>query len=943
MMQSDELSQRHLWELNSSQLAELESIVAQFEDAWHAGTEPCIADYTPLDCEYPHALALELALVDIEFRKRNGLTVDADRYDDLLSNSRHDEETRAVVLRAISHSTETIDRRTVRLQQASRISSRNEETTSKTVRDQASDAPWRRIEGRHRGVSALPCRIAKFELLELLGQGAFGSVFRARDTELGREVAFKTPRTGTILSLEEEERFLGEGRSAAKLRHPGIVPVHEVGRSDGLLYIASECVDGIPLDEMLKQRRLSFREVAEVARAIALALDHAHRNGVVHRDLKPSNIMMEKYELESDTTSELDSVSKSGSFSWISRSASRTALPRLDLRPRLMDFGLAHRTDSEASLTVEGQILGTPAYMSPEQARGESHSVDGRCDIFSLGVILYQLLAGELPFRGSARMVLLQVLDDDPRPPRQLDDSIPKDLETITLRCLEKSPAKRYPTAGEVAAELQRFQEDRPILARPVSRWERVRKWYRRNRAIANAAFLTIVALNFGLVASLVGYAKVSSAESAAQESLLDARRAVNDFILVVANEDLLNAPGSQPARYKLLKRSTEYLDRFRDRDDTELSVRLEGAESLYRMASLAHDLGDVTSARTALLKSVTVLSQLSTDSPDDPEVARRLGEAQVSMGTFFEKEGRFAEAEQAYEKAIETRRNLVAILADQIEPKRQLANALMNLALSRKDRSIRETDAMRAQTLRKAAIDGMEKAQQIRQEILDSNEPSPKVRFDLAQGYYNLATFLPEDRLDEKVACIDKAASTFEGLLNEEAGDLDLIQTRYKLLLCQRNRADWYTQNRASWPVEPASDYDSILRDLQTLVEENPAVDAFRLELAQAHIGAAEAVASDDARAKLKHCESARSILVDLASRSQASHAYRERLIEVLWRIVNLQAPLVDAGEISGEQLTVTLEAWRDEVSRLPGPISAQNANNARVREAILKRLGAQ
>src|SRR5262249_47542803 len=238
-----------------------------------------------------------------------------------------------------------------------------------------------------------------------------------------------------------------------------IVAVHEVGQAEGVPYLVSEFIDGVTLSDFLSARRPPPRQAAELLAAVADALQYAHEQGVVHRDVKPSNIM-----LATDGT------------------------------PHLMDFGLARRDTGEATVTQDGQVLGTPAYMSPEQARGEAHQVDGRSDIYSLGVILYQLLTGELPFRGTTRMLLYQVLHDQPpRPPRRLSDLVPRDLETVCLKAMAREPPGRYATARELADDLRRWLRGESIVARPVGRVERAGKWVRRHLALAWS--LTAVAL----------------------------------------------------------------------------------------------------------------------------------------------------------------------------------------------------------------------------------------------------------------------------------------------------------------------------------------------------------------------------------------------------------------------------------------------------------------
>lgn len=312
--------------------------------------------------------------------------------------------------------------------------------------------------------------LARFQFIELLGRGAFGAVWKARDTQLDRIVAIKVPRPGQF-DGDAREQFLREARAAAQFQHPYVVCVHEIQDQGDWFYIVSDFVDGVTLDKWAAQQRPSYRDSAELCAKIADALQHAHTHGVVHRDLKPTNIIIDRQG-----------------------------------EPHLMDFGLSKREAGEITMTVEGQILGTPAYMSPEQAAGKSHTVDRRADIYSLGVILFELLTGERPFRGNTQMVLKQVVEEEPPSPRRLDNRIPRDLEIICLKCLEKRPQRRFISAATVEAELSRFLRREPIRTRPTTRLTRCWRWCQRNPTTAFLSGLASILLLLTAVIGTWGY-----------------------------------------------------------------------------------------------------------------------------------------------------------------------------------------------------------------------------------------------------------------------------------------------------------------------------------------------------------------------------------------------------------------------------------------------------
>ncbi len=330
-----------------------------------------------------------------------------------------------------------------------------------------------------------------YELLGEIARGGMGVVYKARQRSLSRVVALKMIRSELLAGADEIRRFQVEATSAAQLNHPNIVAIHEVGEVEGQHFYSMNFVAGRSLSDLARDHTLAPREAARYVEKIARAIHYAHSRQILHRDLKPANVLIDPED-----------------------------------EPQVTDFGLAKVMQTESGATLSGTVMGSPSYMPPEQARGDIHAVDVRSDVYGLGAVLYELLCGRPPFRAETPVeTLRQVLEKDPVAPRLLHPRLPRDLETICLKCLEKPRDRRYSTALDLANELHRFLNNEPISARPVSAPERVFRWCRRKPALAGVGLAALLLLVVVAVGSPIAAFRINRARILAEERELKARR----------------------------------------------------------------------------------------------------------------------------------------------------------------------------------------------------------------------------------------------------------------------------------------------------------------------------------------------------------------------------------------------------------------------------------
>jgi serine/threonine protein kinase/tetratricopeptide (TPR) repeat protein len=691
----------------------LEDILEEFESAWSSGGTPNLDNYLSAADVEPRTLLMELVQADLECRLKAGEAVRVESYLAKYSELATD---RHAALRLIQAEYDLRRRREPELLP--------DEYLERFPQYRA-DLP-QRLRGPHGSIPQSPRPagakfVGRFELLEQVGQGAFGTVYRASDTELDRIVAMKLPRSDRSFAAADAEKFQREARNAAQLSHPSIVPIYEVGHDAAVPYIVSAYIEGLTLADALVRQHLDYKQIASVLAQVADGLDHAHRHGVVHRDLKPSNIMLGRIQGVGNRESGIVSPD------------SRLRIPD-SLLPAtqafVMDFGLARRDDGEIRMTVEGMVFGTPAYMSPEQARGDNNHVDGRSDMHALGVILYELLTGEVPFRGAARMVLQQIIDEEPRPPRRLDDKIPRDLETIALKCMAKEQGRRYATTGELAADLRRYLDGVPILARPVGSVERAWRWAKRKPLVAGLSAISIILLLTvaigGSVAAFVINVKKTEAERSAESARLHLELSL-DTLLKEVNE-IQEQMQDQPALYDLRKR-----------------LLLEAESGLRRLAALtgeaeadngmriAHErLGDIflqlrrpQEAREQYDRVLAIVERQQKSSDGSPLLPSFPAIAAAKVGEAYLQMGDLSSATTFCTQAVEKAEELYRDNAESVRFSRDLAQCRLRLGRVELQRSHFQ-----------AAVENFERAVQMSSRYVEAEPGNVDAKEDLSLEY---------------------------------------------------------------------------------------------------------------------------------------------------------------------------------------------------------------
>jgi serine/threonine protein kinase len=688
---------------------QIDTLCDSFESLWRAGTRPEIAHYLDkVAVSDRPAFLRELLAIELDLRRGLGehpcLTDELSRFPGL------EDAVREVFAQArlVARPSDSSMHATVTLQpDTGRDTSLPIATT---LPPQAGgSAGWTTTDGAGVGRAAGQS-LGDYEILQEIARGGMGVVYKARQKKANRIVALKMILSGQLAGAEEVKRFYTEAEAAANLDHPNIVPVYDVGEVNGQHYFSMGYVDGPSLKQRVQQGPMPPREAAQLVKTIAEAVHYAHQKGVLHRDLKPANVLLAR-----------SGVVSGGVVSGEADKADRTTThdsPLTTHQPKITDFGLAKRLHEESGQTHTGQVMGTPSYMPPEQAAGKIAELGPAADVYALGAILYELLTGRPPFQAASTLeVLTQVLEQEPATPRSLNARIPRDVETITLKCLAKEPAKRYGSAHELAEDLDRYLGSEPIVARPVSAVERVWRWSRRHPAVAGAiaavvvGLLSVSALSVALWNTNSNLRRANRAEAAATHEAITKRKEAEDAVQVAHQQGIeaelqrkraetnfrqsLNVvmplllklhcnrihetPTQRQTSDKLLADVGRFYARFVDSASTDPDSRTEASAALVHLGYLHRLRNDHDSTEKALRQAVALAEGLVQEEPDSRQARLSLAQRHDVLGKELYQTGQVQLAERSLEQSIKELHELLRRFPNDADLVQQTAYVLVS------------------------------------------------------------------------------------------------------------------------------------------------------------------------------------------------------------------------------------------------------------------------
>jgi tetratricopeptide (TPR) repeat protein len=661
-------------------------------------------------------------------------------------------------------------------------------STAVTMREPA-DEP-----ARHPAHLDGAARVPGCEMLGRLGQGGMGVVYKAWQVRLHRVVAVKMLRPGAADSPAALARFRVEGEAVARLQHPNIVQMHDVGDLDGRPYFVMEYAEGGSLADKLDGTPWPGADAARLVETLARAVEHAHERGVLHRDLTPGNVL-----LAADGT------------------------------PKLSDFGLAKLLVGGDTLTEAGAIFGTPSYMSPEQAEGSAAGAGPAADVYALGAILYELLTGRPPFKAATPLeTLAQVKSVEPVPPRRLQPQTARDLETICLKCLRKEPGRRYATAAALAEDLRRFRAGEPISARPVGPAERAWRWARRKPVVAGlvAALVVAVAAGVGLVSwnwreavAARRRAEIQEAEAreqrqVAEERLVQACNVIDAMLVHLAADELAGVPGAERVRRNLLTRAIQTYEWLRQQDDATPFLRERSAYAYRRTAEMLRHLGRTEEALPAAEHALTLQTRVAAEEPDRPEYRADLAACHNILASLLHDVGKAEQADAESEEALAIEADLAARYPD-------VARYQWELSMARHNHAIR----LRLRKDVNGAVEEQQRALELRGKLIAAHPQDTRYRFGQAQAHYSLGNLMVDLRRgDDAITHFTEALEVLSALLADDPENAEYLSLQGQ---AHHNRG----LRRSG--EQRREDFERALEGRLRLVEDFPRVAAYRRALA--------------------------------------------------------------------------------------------------------------
>ena len=623
-------------------------------------------------------------------------------------------------------------------------------------------------------------KIGRFQIVRELGRGGFGVVLLALDPRLDRKVALKIPNDSALQNEEAMVRFEREARAAAMLGHPNIVPIYESGAIGPIKYIAYEYCEGETLASWFKakDKKIDPNLAACLIAALADALQLAHSRGIIHRDMKPGNVL-------------LDPNSKDMAASI-----------------RITDFGLAGIGDCDQTLTKTGAAIGTPAYMSPEQARGEME-VGPSVDIYGLGAMLYELLTGRVPFQSNNNLQTLRAIESDKLiSPSSVNPAVNDDLQAVCMKCLEKRSGDRYLNAIELSDDLQRFIAGRPVVARKISRTARVGRWLSSNKVVTAMAVTIFSMMLFGMLFARHQFQVSQANLISTKENYQQARAAVDD-LLAAANDPALD--GMPTVRQKLLDRAMEYYNWFLSQGHDDPALKMDQVEAFRNIAAARYKLGAYPESLMAYQDAGRLLDELADDDASVEQQQVRFNN-QIDIGLLLDIQDQLTESKLAYEAALKTGEESLKTNPNHPGLRVAMARAYKNIGFVY--RKLLDFDSAmeyyeRSITIRKQLVD----------EFPNNNEYLSKLSFSyrtLVDWY--LSKKQPQEGLNAADACLELSLE----LVRKEPDNFDF---ELNLASAYNRLGDVYRswRSRPNWAEQAIGNYEEAIAIAHSQVKRFP------------------------------------------------------------------------------------------------------------------------